>query len=402
MTVANYRPLQPRESSDVLSNDEIALRDVINQSLNIPSKAWPTILANVGRENLRVLCRNDRVVAGCGIYPMGQWFGGKIVPSAGVTLVGVAPDCRGTGVAKELLTELLREAHQQGTPLASLYASSQRVYRSVGFEQAGHRLLYEFELQHIGNSEKRLEMHPVSLDDSQPFESLYEWHCRQTTGLLERSWGLWNRILRYNIDPEAPQYGYLIGDRDQPEGYVILRQESVENVIHKLVVRDHVVQTPAAAETLWSFLAGHRSVVPSVVWSGPSNDSLLCLPDESRYIKVADWHRWMLRVVDVRKALEARGYPRHVSAELHLEVTDDIIQENNGRFIVSIHEGTAHVEPGGNGALRLDIKGLAPLYSGMLTPAQLQRVGWIDGSEDALQQAEPVFRGPEPWLVEMF
>lgn len=402
MTVSNYRSLQPRESADVFSSDETALRDVIHQSLNIPTKAWPTILANVGRENLRALWKSGRVVAGCGIYPMGQWLGGKVVPCAGVTLVGVAPDCRGEGAAKELMTALLQKAHQQGTPLASLYASSQRVYRSAGFEQAGHRVLYELDLNHIGRCRKQLELHPVSLEDARPFQSLYDWHSSRTTGLLQRSSGLWNRILKYHLDPEVPQYGYLIGDRDRPEGYVIFRHENVENVIHRIVIRDYVVQTPAAAETLWNFLAGHRSVVPSVLWSGPANDPFLCLPDESRYIKVADWHRWMLRIVDVPKALEARGYPLHVKAELHLEVIDDIIPENAGRYVLSVEAGTATVAPGGNGKLSLDIKGLAPLYTGMMTAAELQSIGWIDGDDLALHKADTIFRGPQPWIVEMF
>ena len=58
--------------------------------------------------------------------------------------------------------------------------------------------------------------------------------------------------------------------------------------------------------------------------------------------------------------------------------------------------------PGGNGELSLDIKGLAPLYTGMMTAAELQRIGWIDGDELALHKAETIFHGPQPWIVEMF
>ncbi len=78
------------------------------------------------------------------------------------------------------------------------------------------------------------------------------------------------------------------------------------------------------------------------------------------------------------------------------------LSHNGGRWTVSIKDGSAHVEPGGDGSLRMDIKGLAPLYTGMMSPAELQRVGWVDGDAVSIMQAEQVFRGATPWIVEMF
>jgi predicted acetyltransferase len=402
MSRSQFLRLQPRESAEALTDDEAALRDTVCQALNIPHKAWPVIITNVGRENLRTLQQEGRVVAGCGLYQMGQWFGGKVVPSAGVSLVGVAPDCRGTGIARDLMAFALRDARERGQPIAALFASSQRVYRSAGFEQAGHRVLYELDLQHIGNCPKPLEMHPVSLADNSPFLEMYQWRCAHGAGLLERTPGLWNRVLRFAHDPDSQQYAYLIGDPDDPQGYVILRHEAVPIFTFKIIIRDYVVKTAAAGLTLWNFLAGHRSIAASVIWSGSSNDPLLCLPHESRYLRLVEWHRWMLRIVDLPRAFEARGYPPDAKAELHLDITDEIIPENAGCWVVSIEDSSAHVERGGHGTLRMDIKGLAPLYTGMMSPAELQRVGWIEGEEFALMAAERPFLGPTPWIVEMF
>jgi predicted acetyltransferase len=87
---------------------------------------------------------------------------------------------------------------------------------------------------------------------------------------------------------------------------------------------------------------------------------------------------WLLRVVDVAKALEKRGYPSGVQAELHLEVQDDLIAENNGRFILSVSHGQGEVTRGGTGELKLHIRELAPLYTSLFTPYQLQLTGRLE------------------------
>ncbi|CAD5981580.1 GCN5-related N-acetyltransferase [Planktothrix tepida] len=48
---------------------------------------------------------------------MGQWWGGKSIPVAGLASVGIAPEYRGGGVALELLRQTLRELYNQQIPL---------------------------------------------------------------------------------------------------------------------------------------------------------------------------------------------------------------------------------------------------------------------------------------------
>jgi predicted acetyltransferase len=85
--------------------------------------------------------------------------------------------------------------------------------------------------------------------------------------------------------------------------------------------------------------------------------------------------RWLTRIVDVPQALAARGYPKDVSGEVHLEIHDDLLPANHGRFLLRVDEGQAEVTAGGRGSLVTDIRGLAPLYSGFLPPRTLQSLG---------------------------
>jgi predicted acetyltransferase len=112
--------------------------------------------------------------------------------------------------------------------------------------------------------------------------------------------------------------------------------------------------------------------------------------------------RWLLRIVDVSKALERRGYPAQIDAELHLEIQDRVLLENNGKFVLNVSGGRGEVTPGGRGDLQLDIRGLAPLYTGLFTPEQLQQVGQISGSHEALTIAAQIFTGSEPWMSDHF
>lgn len=386
----DYRPFAPQ--------DDETFRNVLFHALNAPHEIWPAFAERIGRENLRVLRQGERLIGGLCVYRMGQWFGGKVVPSGGVALVGVAPDCRRQGAARFLMRSLLEELRSDGVPLAALFASSQAVYRAVGFEQAGSRCVHELPLTNIGIEERELPVHAVALASSEPFERLHRRRAELSNGHIERSPGLWQRVLHLK---DKVQYGYVIGESSDPEGYLIYYQESGNSQATQVVVRDLCALTCRAGRRLWSFLADHGSICSSVTWPGPANDPLLAHVAECKWTPVKVL-RWMLRIVDVEQALVRRGYGSGVSESLHIEVRDDLLPANSGRYVVSVREGRADVQRGGRGELRCDVRGLAPLYSAMFPPVTLQRLGLLEGPESAIAAAARAFAGPEPWMPEIF
>ncbi|MCT7967549.1 sterol carrier protein domain-containing protein [Laspinema sp. D1] len=78
------------------------------------------------------------------------------------------------------------------------------------------------------------------------------------------------------------------------------------------------------------------------------------------------------------------------------------MSENNGKFILTVSNGRGEVTPGGRGDLHLDIRGLAPLYTGLFTPHQLYLNGHLQGTPTALSVATQLFSGPHPWMADMF
>jgi len=78
-----------------------------------------------------------RMLAAAKYFDMVQWWHGRSLPMAGVAGVTVAPEARGRGLGRALMTALLTEIAARGYPLSALYPSTMTIYRSVGYEAAG-------------------------------------------------------------------------------------------------------------------------------------------------------------------------------------------------------------------------------------------------------------------------
>lgn len=378
---------------------------ILGQCFNFPAGMTQQFMNHLGLENFRVLQQAGQVVGGLGILPMGQWWGGQCIPMGGVATVGIAPEHRGSGAALVMMQQAVQELYAQNIPLSVLYPAVPHLYRKAGYEQAGVFCGWEIATDTIRLKDRSLPIHAVPSLDREIFQPLYNQQARQMNGLLDRHASIWTRILR--ADPPETVYGYLFGSPQQPEGYLIFSQTrtpdtSILSLRNSVIqVRDWVVLTPAATTAFWTILADHRSQIKTIQWKGAAVDPLtLVLPEQTAKPQTVE--RWMLRIVNVQTALEQRGYAIDFETELHLQVEDDLIPENNRKFVLSVAPGQAEVNPGGRGEMYLSIRGLAALYAGLFTPRQLQLTGHLEASTAALTTASQLFAGPSPWLPDFF
>lgn len=373
--------------------NEQCLGEILAQAFNAPPDYWSGYRDRVGVENFRVLRRGGSVLGGLAIYDMGQWWRDRAVPMAGVAAVGISPEHRGTGVALELMTRTLQEFYDREISLSALYPAVQRLYRKVGYERAGTHCQWEVSLESLSVRDRSLSVQPIDPTASEVLRDLYRQQARDNNGNLDRHPGIWQNILQSDT---GKVYAYTIGS----EGYLIYTQENKQGTSY-LSVRDWVATTPAALSSFLTFFADHRSQIDTVRWIGSTQDPLLfLLPEQTAKIHHLQW--WMLRLVRVDLALAQRGYPTALENELHLSVRDELFEGNNGNFILSISGGQGEVRRGGRGDLQLDSRGLASLYSGLLAPVQLQRMGLIEGNDRAIASATSIFVGSEPFLMDFF
>jgi len=360
-------------------------------------------LARLGLERQRVLRDGGAVAAGLVNYPMGQFFGGRCVPVWGVGCVAVPPERRGQGLGRQLMTANLREMHAAGVPLSPLYPATQTLYRRLGWELAGTRLVYELDLPALAKMPAAGGwLRRAQSPEDEDIRRLYRTAAQHTDGHLDRCATIWER-LQYPPE-ELPVMGCVAHeDSGRPAGYLlyIQKRDSVMAQKHLVDVKDLVFDSPDAGRQLLGLLTHHRSVADKAQLAAGPADPLLLLTGE-RVCEPLERNDWMLRIVDVKAALESRGWPSAISAEVSLRIRDEVLPQNDGCFTLRVAGGAAAVRPARSAATALDIRGLAALYSGWLSPYQLRQAGYLRGATGSDPLLRSLFGGAPAWMPDFF
>jgi predicted acetyltransferase len=316
----------------------------------------------------------------------------------GIAVVGVGPEHRGRGAAVGLMKQMLQELHESEVPLSGLYPATQSLYRLAGYECSGGRFQVEMAPRDIRVKDRGLALRPAVPDDRQAIQDVYRVHAMGFDGHLDRGSYVWDRVYEFRKQPAT---GYVVEEEGRITGYVFVLQQGREPYGYNLQLTDLTALTPGAGRRILSFLADYRSMVEKITWfGGPNHPILMLLPEQ--YFSLSLQMYWMIRIVRVAAALEGRGYDPRFRGALHLEVEDDVIPDNAGRYILEVEDGSARVRQGGNGNLRLHIRALAPLYSGFLSPASLRTAGFLEGDDESVRTASGFFAGSTPWMPDMF
>ena len=356
-----------------------------------------------GRRNIRLLRAGSELIGGLFVIPMGQWVGGRSVSMAGIAGVAVRPESRRRGAATAMMRQALLDLFDRGFAVSTLYGSNQPLYRRVGYEQAGSHFEVRIDpTRLVGNtSDRALKLRPITDADRPAIEATYQTWAAPRTGLLDRGPYVWSR--QTHERDGRPRVGYLVyDDPNRIEGYLYYRYERHDRGRFDLIVTDLAVTTPRAGRRLWAFLADHSSMAGKL--------SLNIAPWEPWYLQLRDqlaqftmFENWMLRIVDARRALQARGYPPGPSVEIDLEIVDDdVVSSNNGRWALEVSDGKAQIQPGGSGSTVVSIRGLAAIYSGFVTPTGAAMAGLLEGSTSDLRPLQSLLAGPAPWMPDMF
>ncbi len=341
----------------------------------------------------------DGVVAGCALrFPMGHYLGGRAVSSAGIAGVGVAPEWRGQGVAQHMMHGVLAEARAEGFALSTLYASTYGLYRKLGYERAGTRQVLTVDPRQLRFSSPGTRVRPLTTEDEPIVTRLYTQSARLRAAQQERGEYLWKRT-RETLEGAA--HGVLLLEAEEPVGYLRWIQVDDGERMYRLGITDMALTRPSAAHAALAFFGQHGTLVERVSWaSGPGDPLLALLPD--RFFELRHKDDWLIRILDARAALEGRGYSSAVRAELHVNLTDDRFAQNTGPFVLHVRDGQARCEAGGDGRLVLDVRGLAPLYTGHMSAHELSLAGSLRHDEESLQLADAIFAGPTPWMTDAF
>ncbi|ABX03506.1 GNAT family N-acetyltransferase [Herpetosiphon sp.] len=384
---------------NAVEDDIPVLAPLLGQALhfNMTREALVEWMQKRGVGLYRAFKVDGTIAAGLGILPMGQWFGGKAQPTAGITVVGVGPEWRGRKVGGLMMEAMLREQYEQDVAISTLYPATTQFYRTLGYERAGSRILYQLNPSLIKpKRDHGVTLRQVLETDYAPFAAIYDPWAASQAGVLERSQLMWERVM---VSPRAERLRYILSDQaGQAVGYVVYEQAGQ---FEDVKVIDWVATTGAALDALLDFWAGHRSLVSKIVLPGAPIDPLLFRYHEQGI--EYNWHLdWMLRIINAPLAIQRRGFPRWLNCEIALDLIDPRLDWNHGRWVLQLRDGVGRLERGGNGAVSLHVRDLAALYSGYLAPHDLRLAGSLQADAEQLGLLAAIFASPRPWMSDMF
>jgi predicted acetyltransferase len=357
-------------------------------------------------EEFRVLEADGEIVSLLRLDRQAQWWLGRALPSAQVLQLATPPQHRGAGHGARLLAGLLQELRGDGVPLATLTPSNYPFYRGAGFEVAGAWSWYEARAEHLPRRTAPYRARPASLEEPAELAAVYRRVAPSRHGALDRDERFWRQLAKRNKDKTIA--AFVLDGPEGPAGWAVATLEWRPDPA-PFVTRVEVTDwgcLPGADAALFALFAGYAPMNGLVAWSGPDPDpaALWALPD--RFARLVDrWH-WMLRLVDLPAALQARPWPSGVAGGVAFQVEDRVCPWNTGVWRLELSGGQATVEPGSAGAApgaTADVRGLASLFSGFAGPDDLVRAGLLAGFDpDALDLLRAAFASPRPWTAEFY
>jgi predicted acetyltransferase len=267
---------------------------------------------------------------------------GAIVPAAYVTLVAVAPTHRRRGLLTRLMRRQLAEVAAAGRePLAVLWASEGRIYPRFGYGLAAQRLKLDLLTQEIRPPQTppvpgaRLRLVEPA-EAIATFAEVYEPLRAERPGYGTRDERWWKFVVS---DPAGLRegatalHGVVHETPEGPTGYALWRTRGSwtgTGPNSAVEVQEVVAADPGAYAALWRMLLTIDLTRHLRFDYAAVDEPLIHLVDEPRRLggQLAD-SLWV-RIVDVPGALAARRYASAI--DLVLEVTDDLIPANNGRW----------------------------------------------------------------------
>jgi predicted acetyltransferase len=346
---------------------------------------------------LRVAGRRGKVEGGLLEVPMGQWFAGRRLPALGIAGVAIAPEARGQGVGLGMMTATLRAARERGHVLSVLYPSTYGLYRKAGYELAGSLCRFTLQLRQLSRSRRSHAVESLGAPAWPAVEALYREVARFRSGYLDRGAYIWNRV---RTPAREPARCFGVSTSQGLVGYAYARAAVPRRVPVELALSDFVSKSPLALRALLSFLADHLTTADRVTWYGGVADArLLGLPERAFTASVDEY--WMLRIVNVERALLERGYPE-LDAAIDVSVEDDVLPENTGTYALRVSAGKAELAAPGAGRARLSASALAALYTGFVGPRELVSAGQLEADDRSLAALGALFAGPAPACVDYF
>lgn len=370
-----------------------------------------TILEYLSRVDRDRWCRvllddRDELVATLMRTQIGMFFCGERVSAESVGFVSVPPEHRGRRVSVALMQEHLREARAGGSALSVLFSARARLYRGIGYETAGRRSMIEVPIRAVGarslDDADSVQVREMRASDLEAIKGLYRRCVRRFNGALDRDEWFWGYTLGAYAKNMRP--GFVFERDGRMSGYIVL--VTGEHIGPKrgseLHVYDLQFDDAPTGRAIVRFLSGFSSTRGTAMIPSDTSHPIFDHLDEL-------WHQirwtdlWMIRVVDIERAVRERGYSACLRGRVVVQIEDGLLPHNNGVWSIEVDEGGGSaVRTNEPAEVTMGIDAFAPIFSGFASASQMMLNGRVHGEDAAVRVLDGLFAAPTPWMSDDF
>lgn len=314
--------------------------------------------------------------------------GGKRVPTAGLSWLGVHPSHRRRGLMTEMMHDHFRRCLERGEAVSALYAMEAEIYSRFGYGMGAQTVKASiprgprmWSVEGADELTVRLERAEFDAHD-QLVTDLQAKLTRPGTILNPEGSG---RNARFT-DPIGNRNGYekwriaIVEDRGEPVAYAFFRRKADSDVgIHDGIcqVREHGSLTPAASQRLWKTLTDFDLVGTTYTENLATDDPLLYQLKDARGARSKIIDNLWVRLLDVTTALESREYFH--DCDVTFELTDKHVPANAGTWRIVVNGPDAVVTRADDATpdLSMDVRHLSTVYLGGTSVESLAAAGQI-------------------------
>lgn len=353
-----------------------------------------------GLSDLHVAELDGRLVGHGFGFPLSAYFGGRPVPAVGIASVGVAPEARGRDIGARIVSHIEDRARERGAVLALLYAFRHGFYAKRGYADVTPMQRLECDPRAIPSAwvakARRAPLHAATAKDVRSITALHGRALERSTGGIVRPTTLWTRIFAserlHIVVLEEPVHGAGGG------GYVAFEfLQDEEHARTRLDVRDSVADSDEARVILWGLLGMQAGQVAEVDVEIAHDDPIafaLTDIDGGRFGDERVEHALgsivagpMIRMLDVRRALAARGYT--TSGDVDVKTKSHTLR-------ITARDGRGHVAKSAKrgSPLTTDERTLASMAFGGLRVTAAAHLGLARGREETVGRADTLLQLP--------
>ncbi len=262
------------------------------------------------------------------------YFDGHLIENGGIGGVSTLPEYRDKGAIREIFLRLLPEAYKNGEVISTLFPFNHAFYRKFGYETVCWQ--YNYELAPVVLREYHFEGRAVLWNPGDPVQEYTRLYNKFASNYNLAARRDDKMMLEDHIKGEYykdRKFCYMLSEDNVPVAYLIFQdvKNEPQAILH---VEDIAWDGRRGFNAILGFLARFSADYLKIQLFLPKGVELLSLIHSPLSYNVHKVTRqdYMVRVINVKKLLGYMSKPEDES--FIIRVSDDIIKENNGTWLV--------------------------------------------------------------------